>query len=84
MHIIDYRINAVFGAGCNSPPAVMEQKLLAREPMVWKYQADSGAIPEPTVKVRMKEAAQPILASERPVSVDTGRFFVDSGKGSVL
>ena len=42
--------SGILRAGCNSPPAV-----IARERTPFGWSADTGEIPEPTVKVRMEE-----------------------------
>ncbi len=57
----------------------MEQNALSPRADGESYQADSGAIPEPTVTVRMKEAAQSFLRLSALYLRIQG-FFVDSGK----
>lgn len=55
---------AVFGAGCNSPPAVMPSDPdptggKAREPGTFAVPGRSGAIPEPTVTGRSDPLGSP-------------------------
>src|SRR5690606_9400396 len=69
-----YTRRRVFGAGCNSSPAVCLIRQASPRALAVCKVSRSGAMPEPTVTVRMKEDADSNAGSSNRVRVQASSF----------